>query len=137
MGLGGGSFLLALKNVWLDQLSFRTARDYAALNMNNVKKIQDIHFLNRCKRNSIIPNFIKNKKQVSPELLKNKKVSRRYNNLTLSILHKTLREHHKDLCILRNKITNKQNEMDKLCSEDKATINKHLTKSLDKLKRDS
>ncbi len=50
MRLKESSFLNILKNLRLDQPSFRTARDYAALNMNYVVKIQDIQFLTAARK---------------------------------------------------------------------------------------
>jgi hypothetical protein len=132
MRLKESSFLNILKNLRLDQPLFRTTRDYAALNMNYVKKIQDIHFLNRCKRNNIIPNFIKNKINLSSDLLKNKTVSRHSKSLTFSILNDTIRNHHKDLHLLRNQILKKKAEMSQLDSETKGIIDDHLTKCLDR-----
>jgi hypothetical protein len=105
--------------------------------MNYVKKIQDIHFLNRCKRNKTIPNFISSKINLSSDLPKNKTVSRNFNNLTFSILNDTLRKHHKDLHFLRNQIAQKKTEMAKLDSEDRGKIDHHLTECLEKLKKNT
>ena len=100
-----------------------------------IKKIQDIHFLNRCKRNNIIPNFIKNKINLSSDLLKNKTVSRHSKSLTFSILNNTIRNHRKDLHLLRNQILKKKAEMSQLDSETKGIIDDHLTKCFDRLKQ--
>jgi hypothetical protein len=137
MRLRESSILNILKNLRLDQPSFRTARDYNALNMNYVKKIQDIHFINRCKRNKTIPNFISSKINLPSDLLKNETVSRNFNNLTFSILNDTLRKHHKDLHFLRNQIAQKKTEMAKLDSEDRGKIDHHLTDCIDKLKKNT
>ncbi|XP_028416688.1 uncharacterized protein LOC114540877 [Dendronephthya gigantea] len=135
MRLRESSFLNLLKNLRLDQPLFRTTRDYAALNMNYVMKIQDLHFLNRCKKTKIIPNFISNKINLSSNLLKNKTVARHTNNLTFSILNDTIRKHHKELKFIRNEIAQKKTEMTELLSEDRRKIDHHLTECLEKLKK--
>ena len=135
MRLRESSILKLLKNLRLDQPSFRTAKYYAALNMNYVKKIQDIHFLNRCKRNKIVPEFIKHSVNLSPNQLKNKRISRLNANLSFAILNENLRKHQQDLRILKKNIEQKKTEMARFHKEQKEKIETHLHDSLKKLKK--
>ncbi|CAB4010836.1 Hypothetical predicted protein, partial [Paramuricea clavata] len=104
--------------------------------MNYVVKIQDIHFLTRCKKTKIVPNFISNTIQLSSNLLKNKSIARHSNNLTFSILNDAIRKHHKELKFLKNEIVQKKIEMSELSIEDRSKIDHHLTECLVKLKKE-